>query len=57
MAFSASNLAGTVAALNSRGIKHDLRRQPDSGVWQLFCFDPSGARVELDFAPEEAPPA
>ncbi|HWA12033.1 MAG TPA: VOC family protein [Burkholderiales bacterium] len=57
MAFSASNLAGTVTALKSRGIQYDLRKQPDSGVWQLFCFDPSGARVELDFAPEETLPA
>ena len=57
MAFSASNLPETVAALQSRGIKYDLRRQPDSGVWQLFCFDPSGARVELDFAPGEPAPA
>jgi catechol 2,3-dioxygenase-like lactoylglutathione lyase family enzyme len=57
MAFSASNLADTVSALKARGIKYDLRKQPDSGVWQLFCFDPSGARVELDFAPEETLPA
>jgi catechol 2,3-dioxygenase-like lactoylglutathione lyase family enzyme len=57
MAFSASNLGDTVSALKARGIKYDLRKQPDSGVWQLFCFDPSGARVELDFAPEETLPA
>jgi len=42
MAFTASDL--------------DLRRQNDSGTWQLFCFDPSGARVELDFAPGEPAP-
>ena len=57
MAFSASNLTATVAALKSRGIEYNLRRQPDSGVWQLFCFDPSGARVELDFAAAETGPA
>jgi catechol 2,3-dioxygenase-like lactoylglutathione lyase family enzyme len=57
MAFSASNLADTVAALKARGIKYDLRKQPDSGVWQLFCFDPSGARVELDFVAGENLPA
>ena len=56
MAFSASNLADTAAKLKAGGIKYDLRKQPDSGVWQLFCFDPSGARVELDFAPEEKAP-
>ncbi len=57
MAFSASNLPATAAMLKAQGIKYDLRRQPDSGVWQLFCFDPSGARVELDFAPSEPAPA
>ncbi|HWH49331.1 MAG TPA: VOC family protein [Burkholderiales bacterium] len=57
MAFSASNLADVATRLKAAGIKYDLRKQPDSGVWQLFCFDPSGARVELDFAPEEKAPA
>ena len=57
MAFSASDLPGVVAALRAAGIKYDLRRQPDSGVWQLFCFDPSGARVEMDFAAGEPEPA
>ena len=57
MAFSASDLAGTAARLKAKGIKYDLRKQPDSGVWQLFCFDPSGARVELDFAANEPAPA
>ena len=56
MAFSASNLPATVAVLKGQGIKYDLRKQPDSGVWQLFCFDPSGARVELDFALGEPAP-
>jgi hypothetical protein len=25
-----------------------------SGVWQVFFFDPNGARVELDFAADES---
>ena len=53
MAFSASDLSATVKKLESSGIKYDLRKQADSGTWQLFCFDPSGAKVELDFAPTE----
>ncbi len=57
MAFSATDLPAIAARLKTNGIKYDLRRQPDSGVWQLFCFDPSGARVELDFASNEAAPA
>jgi hypothetical protein len=56
MAFSASDWSSVVGKLKSNGIKYDLRKQPDSGVWQLFCFDPSGARVELDFAANEAAP-
>jgi len=55
MAFSASDLSATVKKLESSGIKYDLRKQADSGTWQLFCFDPSGAKVELDFAPTEKP--
>ena len=56
MAFTARDLRATVAKLRDHGIQYDLRRQAQSGVWQLFCFDPNGARVELDFsAAEEAP--
>jgi catechol 2,3-dioxygenase-like lactoylglutathione lyase family enzyme len=57
MAFTATDLPGTTARLREHGVRYDLRRQPDSGVWQLFCFDPNGARVELDFAAAEPPPS
>lgn len=56
MAFSASDLQATVATLKARGIDYTLRKQSDSGTWQLFCFDPSGARVELDFPASEPAP-
>lgn len=56
MAFSARDLRGVAAQLTERGIKYDLRRLPDVGDWQLFCHDPSGARVELDFEATEAAP-
>jgi catechol 2,3-dioxygenase-like lactoylglutathione lyase family enzyme len=56
MAFSAKHLPSIAAKLKSRGIAYDLRRQPESATWQLFCFDPSGARVELDFDPSETAP-
>jgi catechol 2,3-dioxygenase-like lactoylglutathione lyase family enzyme len=56
MAFSASNLGAVVEKLKSRNIEYQLRRQNESGTWQLFCFDPSGARVELDFDPSEPSP-
>ena len=59
MAFSATDLAGTAARLKQRGIDYDLRRLANSadGQWQLFCFDPNNARVELDFDAGEAAPA
>jgi len=56
MAFSARDLRGIATRLTERGIEYDLRRVPTTGAWQLFCADPSGARVELDFEAGEAAP-
>ena len=53
MAFTGRDLAGTIALLKARGIEHECRRQTGSGTWQVFFHDPNGAKVELDFAPEE----
>lgn len=53
MAFSATGLADTLARLTAHDVTHTCRKQARSGVWQVFFFDPNGARVELDFAPEE----
>lgn len=55
MAFTAHDLPRTLAALKARGIEHSCRRQVSSGVWQVFLYDPNGAKVELDFAPDERP--
>jgi len=49
MAFSARDLRAVKARFDERGIEYDLRRQAGTGTWQLFSFDPNGARVELDF--------
>jgi catechol 2,3-dioxygenase-like lactoylglutathione lyase family enzyme len=49
MAFTATDLKTVKARFEARGVKFDLRRQAGSGTWQLFCFDPNGARVGLDF--------
>ena len=54
MAFTASGLEATLALLAARGIAHDCRRLPGFGTWQVFFNDPNGARVELDFAADEA---
>ncbi len=59
MAFAATDLPGTAKSLKERGITYDLRHLANSadGQWQLFCHDPNGARVELDFDATEAAPA
>ena len=55
MAFTASGLAQTLAQLEARGLDYDCRRLPRDDTWQVFFFDPNGARVELDFAASEDP--
>ncbi len=53
MAFSAKGLTQVTARLDAEGVRYDLRRQRGAGTWQLFCHDPNGAKVELDFDPSE----
>ena len=57
MAFSASGLGDVIARLDRMGIHYAHRRQAGAGTWQVFFFDPNGARVELDFDPSEPDPA
>jgi len=49
LAFTASNLRAVKARCDAASMKYDLRQQAGSGTWQLFSFDPNGAKVELDF--------
>ncbi len=53
MAFTAQGLKAVKARFDERGIKYDLRQQVGAGTWQLFCHDPNGAKVELDFEASE----
>jgi catechol 2,3-dioxygenase-like lactoylglutathione lyase family enzyme len=53
MAFTSSGLKDVKARFDQSGIKYDLRQQAGAGTWQLFCYDPNGAKVELDFDPAE----
>ncbi len=53
MAFTAADLRAVKARFDERGLRYDLRRQAGAGTWQLFSFDPNGARVELDFDASE----
>lgn len=57
MAFSAQGLADTLQRLDRMGVHYAHRRQAGAGTWQVFFFDPNGARVELDFDPSEQEPA
>lgn len=54
LAFSASDLTAVKARFDARGMAYDLRRQRESGLWQLFSTDPNGAKVELDFEASES---
>ena len=56
MAFSASGLRDAIATLDANGVAYQCRQQVGSGVWQVFFHDPNGAKVELDFAPDEPAP-
>lgn len=53
MAFTARGLKDVKARFDAAGVKYDLRRQAGAGTWQLFSYDPNGAKVELDFDPSE----
>jgi catechol 2,3-dioxygenase-like lactoylglutathione lyase family enzyme len=56
MAFSGRDLPAMLQKLEARGLDHVCRRQVGSGAWQVFIFDPNGARVEIDFPAEERAP-
>jgi len=60
MAFTATDLRGTVARLDKAKVKWELRRLPKEsvrgGLWQLFFDDPHGGKVEFDFDKSEAAP-
>jgi catechol 2,3-dioxygenase-like lactoylglutathione lyase family enzyme len=60
MAFTATDLPGTVAKLQKAGVEYELRRLPEGGVgaglWQLFFDDPHGGKVEFDFHKDEPAP-
>jgi catechol 2,3-dioxygenase-like lactoylglutathione lyase family enzyme len=53
MAFTSTELKAVRARFDAAQVKYELRQQKGSGTWQLFSHDPNGARVELDFDPEQ----
>lgn len=56
MAFTASDLQSVADTLKRQGIPYELHRLKGLEIWQLFCHDPDGAKVELDFAASEPAP-
>lgn len=56
MAFTATNLQAVVDVLKRHHIPYELHRLAGPNIWQLFCHDPDGAKVELDFAADEPEP-
>lgn len=57
MAFTGHDLPAFVDHLNRLGIQYQHRQQVESNIWQVFFFDPNGARVEVDFDPKEQMPS
>ena len=57
MAFTATNLQSAIDKLKQHNITYKLNKMRDLGVWQLFFYDPDGAKIELDFAADEPAPA
>lgn len=55
MAFTVTDLPATLEKLKRHNIAYELVQQVGSRVWQVFFHDPNGAKIELDFAPEESP--
>ncbi len=56
MAFTSTGLKDVKARLDAAGLTYRLQQQAGAGTWQLFVNDPNGAKVELDFSPDEPAP-
>ncbi|CAN5186783.1 VOC family protein [soil metagenome] len=58
MAFFARDFVAVAERLTAAGIGYRVIRTPRPfSLWQVFIDDPNGVEVELDFAPDETPPA
>ena len=53
MAFTTVNLKEMKARFDQSGYTYSLQHR-EGGPWQLFCLDPSGAKVELNLAASES---
>jgi catechol 2,3-dioxygenase-like lactoylglutathione lyase family enzyme len=57
IAFACSDLPAVRARLQAAGVEFKEQILPRDGNTQIFCFDPDGVGVELNFAPHESPKA
>ena len=54
VAFQTTGLDSVLEKLNSNGIQYRLSHVPEINLAQIFCKDPSGTGVEVNF-PNQAP--
>ena len=52
MAFTTQNLKDVKSKFDALNYPYKLQHKPN-GPWQLFCHDPSGAKIELNFDSKE----
>ena len=54
VAFHASGLEASLERLKRHGVEYFERRADDQALYQVFCYDPNGIKVELNFPAAEA---
>lgn len=54
IAFSGVGLGKFISHLNQLNIPHKYHQQIGSNIWQVVFYDPSGAKVEVNFEPSES---
>lgn len=54
VAFHASGLDASLERLKRHGVEYFERRADDQALYQVFCYDPNGIKVELNFPATEA---
>jgi catechol 2,3-dioxygenase-like lactoylglutathione lyase family enzyme len=52
VAFTCQSLKAVKSRFDVLGYPYQLQHR-EGGAWQLFCHDPNGAKVELNFSPTE----
>jgi catechol 2,3-dioxygenase-like lactoylglutathione lyase family enzyme len=53
IAFTTQDLKSFKARFDALGYPYKLQHR-EGGSWQLFCHDPSGAKIELNFSESES---